>query len=234
MANYLILTGGSQGIGEKTISLFMQQGWQAINLSRRNCKIENVLNINVDLSQKDALDGHQEQLKKLLQGADKICIVHNAAAFESDSIHTLTSDDFRNVLEINLVAPVRLNQIVMPYMKEGSAIIYIGSTLSEQAVSNRASYVTTKHATIGLMRSTSQDLVGRGIHTVCICPGFVNTEMLMGNVKDTASFMRFIESKVTAKRLIQPEEIADVIYFCALHPIVNGSVLHANLGQVTT
>ena len=62
------------------------------------------------------------------------------------------------------------------------SIIYIGSTLSEKGVANSCSYVTSKHAVVGLMRSTTQDLVGKGIHTACICPGFTDTEMLKNHV----------------------------------------------------
>jgi NAD(P)-dependent dehydrogenase (short-subunit alcohol dehydrogenase family) len=115
-------------------------------------------------------------------------------------------------------------------MKAGSAVIYVGSTLGEKAVAGAASYVTSKHATIGLMRATCQDLAGRGVHTACVCPGFTDTEMLRAHVGDegataVAAFSAF-------GRLITPEEIAETVVWAATHPVVNGAVLHANLGQV--
>jgi NAD(P)-dependent dehydrogenase (short-subunit alcohol dehydrogenase family) len=227
------MTGGSHGIGEKTIALFMQQGWSAINISRTNCMLPNVNNINIDLSQDEWPTQVIEQLQKGMHHAEKVCLVHNAALFKTDSIHTLSTHDFRTTLNINLIAPVILNQIILPFMKKESSIIYIGSTLSEQAVPDRASYVISKHAIIGLMRATCQDLVDENIHTCCICPGFVDTQMLRNSV-NMDEFKQFIQSKVIARRLIEPEEIAAFIYFAALNPVVNGAVMHANLGQVSS
>jgi 3-oxoacyl-[acyl-carrier protein] reductase len=233
MSNYLVITGGSHGIGEKTISLFKQHHWQVINISRTNSSIPDVTNINIDLSDTSWPDTYAHQLNLALQGAEKLCLVHNAATFKSDSIATLAANDLLSVLNVNLISAVALNKILIPAMKVGSSIVYIGSTLSEQAVPNRASYVISKHAVVGLMRSTCQDLAEKGIHTCCVCPGFVNTQMLTRSVPSDI-LAEIIRAKVIAKRLIEPEEVADFIYFCAQHSIVNGSLLHANLGQITT
>ena len=117
-------------------------------------------------------------------------------------------------------------------MQVGSSIIYIGSTLSEKAVKNTASYAISKHASIGMMRSTCQDLADMQIHTACICPGFTNTEMLRRHLNNDENIIKQISSKNCFNRLIQPSEIADLILFCADNPVVNGSVLHANMGQI--
>jgi NAD(P)-dependent dehydrogenase (short-subunit alcohol dehydrogenase family) len=201
-----------------------------VNISRTNSLVPGVRNINIDFSAPESLEKFALPLQSALDGAEKLCLVHNAAIFNNDRIGSLTTDNLCNVLNVNLVSAVALNNIFIPKMKIGSSIVYIGSTLSEQAVPNRASYVISKHAVIGLMRSTCQDLADEGIHSCCICPGFVNTRMLTTAV-DKNILEALIKSKVIAKRLIEPEEIADFIYFCALHPIVNGSLLHANLGQ---
>ena len=83
---------------------------------------------------------------------------------------------------------------------------------------------------IGMMRATCQDLAGRGIHTACICPGFTDTEMLRAHVPDDA--MASVRAMSAFDRLIDPDEIADCLYWSAQSPVINGSVLHANLGQI--
>jgi len=233
MRNWLVITGGSQGIGEQTIALFREAHWNVINISRSHCQLEGVINLTVDLSVTDGLQKIAPLLKMHLQGAEKICLVHNAAVFENDSVQTVTTNALQSTLNVNLFAPINLNQLMLPYMPAGSSIIYIGSTLSEQAVAGRASYIISKHAIVGLMRATCQDVADQGIHTCCICPGFVNTKMLTDNV-NMEVFEEFIKTKVIAQRLIEPEEIAECIYFAATHPLMNGAVWHANLGQVTT
>ena len=115
-------------------------------------------------------------------------------------------------------------------MQAGSSILYVGSTLSEKAVPRSFSYVTTKHATIGMMRATCQDLAGSQIHTACICPGFTDTEMLRAHVPDEA--MESISAMSAFGRLVEPTEIAQALFWASDNAVINGSIIHANLGQI--
>lgn len=233
MTKLLVITGGSRGIGKAAIELYMQNGWKAINISRSKCDIAGVTNFQIDLSKPDWTDKFRSQLTQVAQQAKEISLVHNASIFHSDNINTMAADRLREVLEFNLVSTQSLNTIFLPHMQPGSSIIYIGSTLSEIGVPNRASYVISKHATIGMMRATCQDLAGKEITTCCVCPGFVNTAMVTDQI-DSKTLDALIKAKVSAGRMIEPNEIAELIYFCATHPIVNGSVQHANLGQIAS
>jgi len=113
--------------------------------------------------------------------------------------------------------------------------VFVGSTLSEKAVAGRASYVTTKHAVVGLMRSYAQDLFGTGVHTAVVCPGFTDTPMLReAMAKDPAGAAEFIKGFVSVGRLIEPKEIAGLVAFVGVNPSMNGAVLHANGGQKET
>ena len=115
-------------------------------------------------------------------------------------------------------------------MPPGSSVLYVGSTLSEKAVPGSFSYVTTKHANIGMIRATCQDLAGRQIHTAAICPGFTDTEMLREHVPDEA--LTAVASMSAYDRLVNPDEIAATLLWAAASPVINGAVIHANLGQV--
>ena len=227
---YLVITGGSAGIGLRTAEAFLAQGYEVINLSRRRCPLDSVSHINCDLSQPGFIDQIGPQLSSALQGAEEIVLVHNSAQLRNDSAVETPSNQLRDVVEVNLIAPNTLNYFTIPYMQPGSSILYVGSTLSEKAVPNSFSYVTTKHAMVGMMRATCQDLAGRNIHTACICPGFTDTEMLRDHVP--ADVMPQIASISAFERLVKPEEIANTLLWAAQNPVINGSVMHANLGQV--
>lgn len=227
----LIITGASKGIGLETARLFAGDGYRVINVSRTPAPDDRVENHSVDLSLSDA--GRQlAELLDLLVDTGEICLVHNAGRLENDTVDETDTESFRQVLEINVVGPHILNQILIPKMAPGSSIVYIGSTLSEKAVPNTYSYVVSKHAVIGMMRSTCQDLAGRRIHTACICPGFTDTEMLREHVGDDAETLAHIAGTSTFGRLVKPQEIATTIRFAANNPVLNGAVIHANLGQV--
>jgi 3-oxoacyl-[acyl-carrier protein] reductase len=228
--NYLVITGGSAGIGAATALRFREAGWQVINLSRRPCPVPDVTQIDCDLAAPDFIDRIAGRLGGHLADADRVAMIHNAARMDHDSAADTESSALRAVLEINLVAPNALNRFTIPHMKPGSAILYVGSTLSEKAVPRSYSYVVSKHAMIGMMRATCQDLAGTGIHTACVCPGFTDTEMLRAHVP--AEAMPAVRAMSAFDRLIEPREIAEALYWTAANPVINGAVIHANLGQV--
>lgn len=226
----LVITGGSAGIGLTTAQRFSDAGFVVVNLSRRPCPLDAVEHIPCDLSDPGFMGAIDMQLTPFLEKANQLVLVHNAARMNNDSAADTSSPSLRDVLEVNIVAPNSLNQRVLPHMEPGSSIIYVGSTLSAKAVPGSYTYVTTKHAMVGMMRATCQDLAGRDIHTVCVCPGFTDTEMLRHHVREDA--MEAVRAMSTFGRLINPEEIAETIFWAAGTPVLNGAVIHANLGQV--
>ena len=226
----LLITGASAGIGLHTAKMFAAEGYQVINLSRRRCPLDAVTHINCDLAEPGFIDAVQPQIASTLSQAEEIVLVHNAAQLRSDSAVETPSNDLRHIMEINVIAPNTLNYFTIPYMQPGSSIIYVGSTLSEKAVPNSFSYVTSKHAVVGMMRATCQDLAGRQIHTTAVCPGFTDTEMLRDHVPDEV--IPQVAHMSAYDRLVDPDEIASTILWSAQNPVLNGSVLHANLGQI--
>jgi len=227
----LIITGASKGIGFQVAKMAAEKSYRVINISRSDAAHASIENHNIDLAAPDAADKFALLVEEL-QIDGHITLVHNAAELKSDSAANTATADFRHTLELNVVAPHILNQILIPKMTQGSGIIYVGSTLSEKAVANTYSYVVSKHALIGMMRSTCQDLANTGIHTACVCPGFTDTEMLRAHVGEDTEIIESLSTLSTFGRLVTPEEIANTIVFAAENPVINGAVIHANLGQV--
>ena len=225
-----LVTGASAGIGLHTAQRFVDEGYRVVNLSRRPCPADSVEHIACDLSDAQFLETTRERLRPTLANAEQITLIHNASRLVNDSAAQTPSESLRTTLEINLVAPNSLNGFAIPFMKPGSSILYVGSTLAEKAVPNSFSYVLSKHALIGMMRATCQDLAGQGIHTACICPGFTDTEMLRTHVP--AEAMDAVRGMSAYNRLIEPDEIAETLFWASRNPVINGAVIHANLGQV--
>lgn len=231
MSKVAIISGASKGIGAATAQRFLGAGYRVFNLSRSANPDARITSLGVDLSRADFAGALRETLLPQLQDAASITLVHNAALYTRDTVDNILPQDFAAIFQVNVIASVQLNQLLLPLMGQGSSILYVGSTLSEKAVPGNVGYVTTKHAVAGLMRATCQDLVGRGIHTACICPGFTETEMLMSHLQ-TEDVKRQIASMLSFNRLVQPGEIAEVLYFAAQNPAINGAMLHANLGMI--
>ena len=227
---HLVITGASAGIGAATAELFQNNGFDIVNLSRKPCPVTGVTNIPCDLSKPGFIQAIQNDLFNALDDSAQITLIHNAALLINDNIASTDSEQLRRVLDINVVAASSLNQILIPRMGAGSSVLYVGSTLGEKAVPNSFTYATSKHAVIGMMRATCQDLAGSGVHTVCINPGFTNTEMLREHVPPDV--MPQIAGMSAFERLIEPEEIAAAMLFAAQNPVLNGAAINANLGQI--
>uniref|UniRef100_A0A7S3G6T5 Uncharacterized protein n=1 Tax=Palpitomonas bilix TaxID=652834 RepID=A0A7S3G6T5_9EUKA len=245
----LIVTGASSGIGEAIAARFATAGWDVTNLSRRPCPVEGVKSKKVDMSDPSDTERVCDEVAKELDAAtsassqldqSRLCIVHNAASQPVDSMADprRRAEDMQKELNIQVVSPSLLTSRLSPHLqawKGGSSVIYIGSTLSEKAVPNKALYSTCKHAMVGMMRATVQDFFGKGVHTALVCPGFTETPLLVNALKDadaSGELEKRLLSNVSFGRMVKPEEIASVVEFVANNPATNGTILHANLGQL--
>ena len=231
MTDVVVITGASRGIGRAIAARFVARGARVINLSRGTSRLDGVTNLTVDLGAVDFEQTLAGPLTALVAGCRRLVLVHNAAGMSRDTARDVESTRLRNLLEVSLVAPAVLQRLLLPHMPRGSAIVYVGSTLSEKAVAGSFSYVVAKHAIVGMMRATCQDLMGQGIHTACVCPGITDTEMLRSHVGSDSALLETLRAMTGEGRLITPEEIAHVIELASDHPVLNGTVLHANLGQ---
>lgn len=229
-----ILTGASSGIGAAAAEQFVEAGYTVINLSRRDCPVSGVKTLTTDLSDAQSLANSCDTLRDILseQEAPSVCLVHNASLMLKDRCDTTDDAAMLQALSVNVLGINTLNRALLPLMPPTSSVLYVGSTLSEKAVAGAYSYIVSKHAQLGMMRATCQDLMGRGVHTALVCPGFTDTSMLRQHVGNDAEVLSSLGDMNSYGRLVAPQEIADLIFWAHHHPVINGSVMHANLGQV--
>ena len=232
MSKLLVITGASKGIGLATARHFAEQGYGVLNISRTACPVPGAVNFAVDLLEHAWPLQWQEPLLAEIAKPEQLVLVHNAGMLTKDKVSNIEADVLRQVLQLNVVAAAQLNRLLIPLMSEGSSILYVSSTLGTKAVANAHAYVISKHAVVGQMRATCQDLAGDKIHTACICPGFTETEMLQTHLGENPELYQQITSTIAHNRLVQPGEIADVLWFCSQNAVINGAVMHANLGQI--
>ncbi len=226
-----IITGASAGIGSATARAFQSEGFAVYNLARRACPVQGVTHLACDLSNETAIASACATLQQVVADCSEVALVHNASQMLKDKANACASDKLRQVMQTNVIAVNTINQRLLPLLPGTSSVLYVGSTLAEKAVPGAFSYIVSKHAQLGMMRATCQDLMGSGIHTAMICPGFTDTEMLRAHLGNDPDIAAAVAGMNSFNRLIAPEEIAELIRWAHHNPVINGAVLHANLGQ---
>ncbi len=226
-----IITGASVGIGNATARAFLNEGFVVYNLARRMCPVKGINSLACDMASEAAIAVACDSLAQSLADCTEVALIHNASQMRKDSARNCTSDSLNQVMATNIIAVNSLNQRLLPLLPRTSSVLYVGSTLAEKAVPGAFSYVVSKHAQLGMMRATCQDLMGSGIHTAMICPGFTDTEMLRTHLDNNPEVAAAVAGMNSFNRLIAPGEIAELIRWAHHNPVINGAVLHANLGQ---
>jgi 3-oxoacyl-[acyl-carrier protein] reductase len=147
-------------------------------------------------------------------------LVNNAGITRDGRAAKLTAEDFRAVIRVNLVAPLRLALGLAGRLADGGAIVNMAS---RAALGNfgQANYVTSKAGLIGATRALAMRLAPR-LRVNAVAPGLIDTPMtdaMPPHVYDK------LVGRVPTGRAGRPEEVADAVAFLAGAEYVTGQVL---------
>jgi NAD(P)-dependent dehydrogenase (short-subunit alcohol dehydrogenase family) len=214
-----IVTGGGRGIGRAIAQSYARAGAKVVVVARTAAPIEAVaaeissaggkaLAIAADVA-KDA--DIARVVSATLAHFGGIDILVNNAAIIPASKNLVDTDPhaWREVIEVNLVAPALLIKAVLPGMiaRRSGKIINISSIGGRNGGRGRSAYRASKAGLINLTQSVAAEVKAHGIDVNCICPGGVDTEGLWES----------LGPQLTGGRdtLIKPGEIAEVALFLA-------------------
>ena len=119
---------------------------------------------------------------------------------------------------VNLRAPYLITQAAATPMRAagGGKIVNIGSIWSVITKKGRTMYCTAKSGIAGLTRSAATDLAADNIQVNCVSPGFVLTDLTRRSLSDQE--MRDLAAQVPLRRMADPGEIAEVVFFWPARP----------------
>ncbi|MGI9513562.1 MAG: SDR family NAD(P)-dependent oxidoreductase, partial [Anderseniella sp.] len=159
-----------------------------------------------------------------------VCI---AAARDRRPLAEIEPQDYRTVLEANLVAPFHLARAAAPFMTEAGRgrIIMMTSLAGDFAMPGDAAYPSSKAGLAGLVRSLAVELGMSGVNVNGIAPGPVATPVNSGLVKDP-KWQAMIARTVPLQRWAEPSELAGAVIFLAsdASSYINGQVLTVDGG----
>jgi 3-hydroxybutyrate dehydrogenase len=153
-------------------------------------------------------------------------------------IEDFPPEQFHRILTLMVEAPFLILRAVLPgmYEKGWGRVVHISSVHGIRASAYKSAYVAAKHATEGLSKTVALEGGARGVTSNTVCPAYVRTPLVEGQIADQARTHGIPESEVVEKvmltepvikRLIEPAEVAAAVaYLCSdVAGFVNGSSL---------
>lgn len=144
-------------------------------------------------------------------------LVNNAGISCISPAEETSAQQFRRVLEINLVAPFMLAKIIGAKMiaRYKGAIVNVASIAGLVGIADRAAYNASKHGPIGLTHTLAAEWGGRGVRVNAVCPGWVKTEMDVADQSTGGYTDDDIIRRVPMARFASTTDIAQAILFLA-------------------
>jgi NAD(P)-dependent dehydrogenase (short-subunit alcohol dehydrogenase family) len=226
-----VVTGGGSGIGRATCLRFAEEGAAVAvaeidetggnsvtaEISRSGGK---ALFVRTDVSDEKSV---QAAVSRVAEAFGRIDIlVNNAAVFVLKGIDA-TVEDWRKILDVNVMGPALMSKHVVPVMRKtgGGAIVNLGSISSFIGQPQFVTYNTTKSAIVGMTRCMALDLAAENIRVNAVCPGSVWTPQVERMATEQGLDRKAADADPRwggahmLRRLADTREIANAILFLA-------------------
>jgi 3-hydroxybutyrate dehydrogenase len=239
-----MVTGAASGIGRACAERLARAGAAVTVLDLNGDAAKQVAGgiggeaMQADLSDYEVLDGLQVE-------AD--IVVNNAGLQHVAAVEDFPPERFSMILRVMLEAPFRIVCSALPgmYEKGWGRVINISSVHGLRASPFKAGYISAKHGLEGFSKVVALEGGPHGVTSNTICPAYVRTPLVEGQIADQARTRGIPENEViekvmltgpAIKRLIEPEEVAEVSAFlCAPEAsFINGASLTMDGGATAT
>ncbi|MBS1841359.1 MAG: SDR family oxidoreductase [Acidobacteria bacterium] len=224
MGKIAVITGAAQGIGRRTAEVLagLEYGLGLADLREPTEALKAAIAAGAeaiplvgDVSDETSVEKFARTVREKWGRVD--VLVNNAGISFIQDAEKISANDFRRVLEVNLVAPFMLAKAFGAAMlAQGSgSIVNVASIAGLVGVSDRAAYNASKHGLIGLTRTLAAEWGGRGVRVNAVCPGWVKTEMDDSAQASGLYVDEDITNRVPMGRFASPDDIARAIAFLA-------------------
>ena len=238
----VLVTGGSRGIGEAISREFAKKGYNVIINFKNSIdraeelkeELEAEYGVSVMLAQADITDevSVENMIDEIITELGSIdVLVNNAGIVIDREFEDRTLQDWKETLNVNLIAPFLLTKLVGSEMvkQEHGSIVNISSTNGINTYyPTSVDYDASKAGLISLTYDSAVQFAPY-VRVNCVAPGWVNTEM---NDDLPEDFVKSETERILVKRFAEPEEIAKTVYFLASEDasFINGTVLKVDGG----
>jgi 3-hydroxybutyrate dehydrogenase len=220
-----LVTGGASGIGRAVASRLADDGAHVLVLDRDEQGAKDVAHdvggehLVADLADRDSVEA-------LRLGTDVRAdiLVNNAGIQHVAPVQDFDPDRFEAIHRVMLKAPFLLAHALLPGMYDAGwgRLVHVSSVHGHRASPYKSAYVSAKHGLEGLSKVIALEAAGSGVTSNTVCPGYVRTPLVEGQIHDQARTHGIDEDAVLddvllartpVKRLVEPAEVADLVGF---------------------
>lgn len=219
MGDVVLIVGGGSGIGRACAQHFAEQGHtvaiaghNAAQLEMARAALPECITYPVDVRSSASI---QQMMQRIAADGHQVRILVNTAGVNTPQRSFAQMDDRQSedIIQTNLTGAVHLSRAVISEMRGsgGGTIIHIGSSAGVRASAlSGVAYSASKRALFSLVRSINLEEAKNGIRATIIAPATVNTDLLLSRP--------MVPSEEERKQALQPEDIAQMVYFAAMQP----------------
>jgi len=219
-----LVTGAASGIGRAVAARLADDGAAVLLLDQDEAGAKEAAaevggeHLVADLADASAIDA----LDLGDRGID--ILVNNAGIQHVAPVEGFDPDRFALIHRVMLHAPFLLTRALLPgmYAAGWGRIVHVSSVHGHRASSFKSAYVSAKHGLEGLSKVIALEAADKGVTSNTVCPGYVRTPLVEGQISDQAESHGIAEDEVLDKvllartpvrRLVEPDEVAGLIAF---------------------
>lgn len=236
----ILITGAGTGIGATTARLLARRGARVAILDRDAGAAEATANLlgddqglgwGGDVTDPAAVDAVLDAMTARWGGIDDL--VNNAGTWDHGTLLELSTERWRKVFEVNLMAPIGISNAAVPRMQRGGSIVNVSSVLGQVAAPGRGPYCVSKSALIALTKMQAVEWAERGIRVNAIAPGYIMNDTTRALAGSGSFDPSAINRRTPMARFGEESEVAEGIAYL-LDPVrasyTTGHVLEVNGG----
>ncbi len=226
----VLVTGGNRGIGLAIARSFAESGHHVAVTTRSGAAPDGLVGVPCEVTDTASVDAAFTAAEQVLGGPVEV-LVANAGITRDQLLMRMSDAEFDEVLDTNLAGAFRCARRAskgMIRLRYGR-IIFVSSVVGLYGSPGQANYAASKAGLVGLARSISRELGGRGITANVVAPGFIHTDMTAELPDERrAAYL----AAIPAGRFAAPEEVAAAVRFLASDEAgyVTGAVLPVDGG----
>lgn len=247
----VLVSGGTKGLGRATVDRFLAGGARVITSARGAIKPrENVEFVQADLTTAAGSEALATAATDRLGGVDILVHVLGGSSTPGGGFAALTDEHWLSELNLNLLAAVRLDRLLIPQMIErgAGAVVHVTSIQSVLPLPDATTaYASAKAALRTYSKSISKELGPKGVRVNTVSPGWIMTEGADvflkriqdangGTIEDARQLVLNGLGGIAIGRGAEPHEVAEAICFLASDrgSSIHGSELVVDGGTVPT